>query len=112
MKYKSLTDEELNRRKNKLSKSLKNRSDEDKAKTLNKRRLFYQSHYGVDCFAQTHEGHVKSKKKYIHNGIKFDSKLEIAIYDYCIENGIEVIYQPKGLEYYANGKLHIYHPDF
>ena len=45
--------------------------------------------------------------------MKFDSTWEVLVYEFCMENGIEVEYSPNIVfEYECFGEIHTYHPDF
>ena len=69
--------------------------------------------YGVRSFSQTNEFAKKVHYKVTYNGQQFDSKWEVKVAKYCLENGIEFKYQPEiSFEYEVNGKKHYYHPDF
>lgn len=66
---------------------------------------------------QQSDAYVSSKRhKFVSNkypGIKFDSKWEVLVYEYCKDNNIEIEYSPKiKYEYQYAGETHIYHPDF
>ena len=66
---------------------------------------------------QQSEAYISGKRhKFMSNkypGIKFDSKWEVIVYEYCKDNGIDVEYSPKvKYEYQYAGETHIYHPDF
>ncbi len=43
---------------------------------------------------------------------KFDSKPEMELYKYCIENDIEIEREPIQIEYYFDNTRHFYYPDF
>lgn len=56
---------------------------------------------------------LKTRKKYVYDGIKFDSSWEIVYYEYLKQHGIVFEYQPKAsFVYSANGTTHNYYPDF
>ena len=56
---------------------------------------------------------LKTRKKYVYDGIKFDSSWEIVYYEYLKQHGIPFEYQPKAdFSYAANGTNHNYYPDF
>ena len=66
---------------------------------------------------QQSDAYVSGKRhKFVSNkypGIKFDSKWEVIVYEYCKDNGIDVEYSPRiKYEYQYAGKTHSYHPDF
>jgi hypothetical protein len=68
--------------------------------------------YGVKYPLQSHEIRKKAKKKFVYNGIEFDSKWEIAYYIWLTDNNIDFEYQPKSLKYDYKGEQKTYHPDF
>lgn len=68
--------------------------------------------YGVKYPLQSHEIRKKAKKKFVYNGIEFDSKWEIAYYIWLTDNNIDFEYQPKSINYDYKGKQKTYHPDF
>lgn len=68
--------------------------------------------YGVDCFFKTLDFHKKAYKHYIYNDQSFDSLPELAVWIYCIDNGIEVKRNPCYFDYSFEGKNHRYFPDF
>lgn len=69
--------------------------------------------YGVDHPMHDHDLFCKGKRKYEYNGIHFDSKPEIVLYQYLIDNNIPFEYHPKvRLTYWFNNKRHYYYPDF
>ncbi len=54
-----------------------------------------------------------ARKRYFYNGISFDSAPELAIYLFLLENNIDFEYHPNiRFEYFVDGKLHYYFPDF
>ncbi len=43
----------------------------------------------------------------------FDSTWEVKVYEFCMDNGLQVEYSPSiSYKYDYIGKLHTYHPDF
>ena len=83
----------------------------DNNKTKSKETMLKR--YGVEHYTQTNEYHHKKRKKYNYNGIEFDSNDEIKLYKFCIENGIDIKYQPISFEYSDSlNNKHKYFPDF
>ena len=69
--------------------------------------------YGVEHPLQNYEIFCKSKQKYVHDGMKFDSKPEIELYEKLKASGADFEYQPNAcFEYEFDGKTHKYFPDF
>jgi len=62
---------------------------------------------------QCHDIFIKSKQKYVFNGIHYDSADEIYFAIYCKDHNINLEYQPDlHFEYEYHGKKHKYYPDF
>lgn len=79
----------------------------EKAKQTNLKR------YGCENPMHNHDIFCKTKKKYEYNGIKFDSKPEIEMYQKLMAEGVDFEYQPNVcFEYEYDGKTHRYYPDF
>lgn len=68
--------------------------------------------YGTDCFFKTLDFHKKAYKRYIYDSQAFDSLPELAVWLYCIDNGIEIKRNPCCFDYTFEGKTHRYFPDF
>lgn len=69
--------------------------------------------YGVTHNMHSHELTSKMRKKYIRDGIMFDSKYEMIYYDYLVANNIDFVFHPDTyFEYTFDGKTHKYQPDF
>lgn len=69
--------------------------------------------YGVTHNMHSHELTSKMRKKYVRNGIMFDSKYEIIYYDYLVANNIDFVFHPDTyFEYTFDGKIRKYQPDF
>ena len=65
--------------------------------------------YPIMLNSNPHVGRFSFEK----DGVKFDSKWEMAYYSYLEENNINFVFQPKIIfEYIFEGKTHKYHPDF
>ena len=89
------------------------KSPEEKALFVKKCQDANRRNHGGVLFQQTHEGHVKRRKKIFHDGIWFDSTWEIKVYDFLKENQIDFEYQPdSSFPYEYVGITHYYHPDF
>lgn len=72
----------------------------------------YFKKFGVSHLFQNHNLYCKFHKKYVYNGICFDSFIEIAFYVYCCNRGHKVIVHPCSFDYEFEGKTHKYIPDF
>ena len=69
--------------------------------------------YGVSHFSRPNEFAKRRKKKYYQDGIGFDSKDEIMVYNFTRITGHSVELQPEDrFTYEARGKTHYYVPDF
>lgn len=69
--------------------------------------------YGVENPGGAAEVQKKIHRKYLFEGIYFDSAAEIALYIWCRDNSIECIYHPNiSFTYEFNSKIQIYWPDF
>ena len=70
-------------------------------------------HFGVRYPMQNHDIRVKSQARYERDGIRFDSKPELALYIYLSETGADFEYQPDSpFKYEFSGKECVYMPDF
>ena len=69
--------------------------------------------YGVTHISHVPEIQIKQHRKYLYDGIYFDSAPEIAFYIWLVDNNIAFEYHPKlGLSYLVDGKQHVYFADF
>ena len=69
--------------------------------------------YGVDHFSKSVEFAHRRKKKYMQDGIGFDSTDEILVYNFATLTGHTVEYHPDiRFEYTARNTIHYYEPDF
>lgn len=68
--------------------------------------------YDVDYFCQSEQYIKTGRKKYLYNGIYFDSSLELALYIYAVNNEEEIVRSPVKFEYTYNNVKHYYFPDF
>lgn len=72
--------------------------------------------YGTDNYAKSYEYHKKKKHKFHsgkYPGLTFDSKWEVKVYEFCMDNNIQVEYSPEiSIPYEYNGRTFTYHPDF
>ena len=73
-----------------------------------------QSKYNVDSPNQVPSVRLKQQKRYIYNGIGFDSKGEIAFYIWLVDHNFVFNYSKniKEISYVYNNKIHKYFPDF
>ena len=89
------------------------KSPEEKEEMIKKCQESNKRNHGGILFQQTHEAHARRRKRIFHDGIWFDSKWEVKVYDFLKENKIEFNYQPEiVLPYECNGVKHFYQPDF
>ena len=70
------------------------------------------SRYGVINPFQMSDFKNKAWKKYIYNGIRFDSTWELALYIFAIDHGEPIVREPKRFKYTVAEKDHYYTPDF
>lgn len=83
--------------------------EEIKRRTFNTNVKKYGVPYPIMLNPNPHVGRFSFEK----DGIKFDSKWEMAYYTFLKENSIDFIFQPNiTFEYILDGKVHKYHPDF
>ena len=68
--------------------------------------------YGVPSYFQTDKSIKQRKALYQYQGLKFDSSWELALYIYAVDHNEPIIREPVRLEYYIDGKIHYYFPDF
>ena len=69
--------------------------------------------YGIESSSQLLNVSERRKKKYLYNGIYFDSLPEIHFYQELCNNGTPFEYHPKvRFEYFHDNKKHYYFPDF
>lgn len=68
--------------------------------------------YGAYCFFKTLDFHKKAYKHYIYDNQAFDSLPELAVWLYCIDNGINIKRNHCYFDYGFEGKNHRYFPDF
>ena len=72
-----------------------------------------RKNYGVDWPQQNREFMRNMQKRYTYDGISFDSSIELAIYIWCKDNGIDFEYQPNITFYYEfDRSKHAYEHDF
>ena len=76
-------------------------------------KLTLLAKYGVDHFSKSVEFAHRRKKKYVCDGIGFDSKDEIMFYAFARLNAIDIEHHPDiRFNYVARHDTHIYEPDF
>lgn len=68
--------------------------------------------FGVDSYSKTKEFREKTAKKYLYDGIYFDSSWELYLWIYANDNGYEIVKEPISFPYEYNGVTHYYFPDF
>lgn len=89
------------------------RTDEEKQEFVKKCQETNRMNHGGLLYQQTHACHARRRKKYMHDGMWFDSKWEIKVYDYCKNNNLLCEYQPNiSFTYECCGRKWIYQPDF
>lgn len=69
---------------------------------------FYATHYKEKLELKR----KRSSKRWLYDGIYFDSFWEIEFYIFHKDHGHHIIYEPCALEYKVDGKTHHYYPDF
>ena len=80
---------------------------------LPKTKATIEEKYGVSHFSKSVEFSKRRTKKYIQDGIGFDSKDEIFVYNFSRLLGKEVVHHPDiRFTYTARDKEHVYEPDF
>lgn len=82
----------------------------------NRRLLTNLKKYGTMYPSQLEEVKLKqrqnSHKKYLYNGIGFDSSWELAFYIKSIDEGKNILREPKVFTYISNNEKYLYTPDF
>jgi hypothetical protein len=68
--------------------------------------------YGVDNPFKSKEITSRMKRKYICDGIYFDSSWEVAVYLYCRDHHLNFRVHPEPKEYFVEKEKHLYYPDF
>ena len=69
--------------------------------------------YGAEHFSNTTEFSKRRVKKYNQNGMSFDSKDEIMLYNFATDMNIPITLHPEcNFKYLYNNKVHTYEPDF
>lgn len=72
--------------------------------------------YGVRHFAESEEYYKKRQRKFKsekYPELRFDSRWEVKVYEFCKDNNISIEYSPKiSYEYSYDGTTYTYHPDF
>lgn len=68
--------------------------------------------YGVENPSQIVEIQKKKARKYFYENQYFDSSWELAVWIYAKDHNEEIIREPYTLNYYYEGQLHKYYPDF
>ncbi len=89
------------------------KSEQEKKELVNKCQETNRRNHGGILYQQTHVCHVRRRKRYWHDGMWFDSKWEIKVYDYCKNINIACEYQPNiSFTYECCERKWIYQPDF
>ena len=72
--------------------------------------------WGVSNYAQSKEYHKNRKHRFCSDkypGFTFDSTWEVKVYEFCMDNNIQIEYSPSiSYEYEYDGRTWTYHPDF
>ena len=72
--------------------------------------------HGNEHYTQTEEYHKNKRHKYHsekYPGFTFDSTWEVKVYEFCMDNNIQIEYSPSiSYEYEYDGRTWTYHPDF
>lgn len=82
------------------------------ASDIKKRQETSRKNHGGVLYTQTLEFRKSCGYNLYYEGEKFDSKEELAFFIYNKDLGIPIEREPLKIEYYSNGKLHYYFPDF
>lgn len=77
-----------------------------------KKRATFLKNYGYENPAQCPEIISKTHKKYIYDGMMFDSSIEIAYLIWMQYVGKPILKNKNAFKYEFNGKIHMYIPDF
>lgn len=74
---------------------------------------FFYVNFGVDGASQVKHIRDKQMRKYLYDGLLFDSSPELCIYIWLQDHGVGFVYQPDvSFSYEFNGEQHKYFPDF
>lgn len=96
-----------------LKQNWENKSEYEKNCIIQKRKVAQLEKFNGKWASQTHEFTKNKKHKLLFNGIYFDSKWEIDVYCYCIDNNFSFEYHPNILlNYIYDNKTYYYQPDF
>lgn len=68
--------------------------------------------YGVENPSQSVELRRRAYARYDYNGMRFDSKWELAVWIYAVDHDMIIEREPVRLEYEYDGERHYYFPDF
>lgn len=79
---------------------------------INKSKETCKIRYGVEYPLQCKEIQDKCKRKYLYDGIFFDSSYELVYYIWLKDNNIDFTYHPNKIEYLIENETHYYFPDF
>lgn len=102
-----------NREKAKQTRMQKILSDKDYiAKQVKKREETCMLRFGYKNSIYDPEKRHKMRKKYLYDNQFFDSSDEIAYYIYNIDNKNNIVRGKAKFDYFVDGKIHSYFPDF
>ena len=68
--------------------------------------------YGVEFFVQSKEFAKLRPKRIEHDGLKFDSKWEVIVYDFCKSLELDIKQADFSIAYEFDGNSYQYYPDF
>ncbi len=68
--------------------------------------------YGVENQFQRSDFRYRAWKRYLYQGVSFDSSWELALWIYAKDHNEKIIREPIQYCYLVNGKKHYYTPDF
>lgn len=95
-----------------LKNNWKSRTREEIDSKLLKSKKTCLERYGKEYWTQTKTSHMTHRSKYFYDNVFFDSKPELAFYIYCKDHNLNIERNADSFEYFVEGKLHYYFPDF
>jgi hypothetical protein len=97
----------------KAVKTINEKTEEERQKSKDKAKNTNLAKFGEVMPLLNHDILMKARKRYLYNGINFDSSYELALFLYLQDNKIPFTYHPDIVfEYEHDGKMHKYMPDF
>lgn len=105
--------EEIQKRSKLIKQTWDNKSETEKYIIIQKRKDAQLNKFNGKWAAQTYEFAKNRKHGIKFNNIYFDSKWEIDVYCYCIDNNFNFEYHPNiSFEYKYDNHIYHYQPDF